>query len=67
MKEHLRDYIIEQIPSSKEEEIEEILKIFKIKEFKKGDYFKKPFTTGNDIAFIVNGTIRSLFCTSFLL
>lgn len=58
MKELLRQYLIEQVSSPKEEEIEEILSIFEINEFKKGDYFKKPFKTGKEIGFLAKGAIR---------
>ena len=58
MKELLRQYIIDQVTSPKEEEIKEILSIFEIKEFKKGDYFKEPFKTGNEIGFLTKGAIR---------
>lgn len=60
MKELLRQYLIEQVSSPKEEEIEEILSIFEAKEFKKGDYFKKPFTAGNEICFLTNGAVREI-------
>jgi hypothetical protein len=49
MKEFLRKYLIIQVPSCKEEEIEEILSIFEVKEFKKGEYFKEPFKAGKEI------------------
>ncbi len=58
MKEFLKQYLIEQVSSPKEEEIEDILSIFKVKEFRKGDYFKEPFKVGHEIGFLVNGAIR---------
>lgn len=58
MKELLKQYLIEHVPSPKKEEIEEILSIFEIKEFKKGDYFKAPFKAGKEISFLAKGAIR---------
>ena len=58
MKELLRQYIIDQVASPKDEEIKEILSIFEAKEFKKSDYFKEPFKTGKEIGFLAKGAIR---------
>jgi len=58
MKEQLRQYLIYQVPYPKEEEIEEILSIFEPKEYKKGEFFKKPFATGNHVAFLPQGAVR---------
>ena len=58
MKNTLKKYIIQQVVSPKEEEIEEILSLFQEKQFKKGEYFKEPFKTGNHIAFLAKGGVR---------
>tara|TARA_Y100000389_G_scaffold203520_1_gene252156 strand:+ start:1062 stop:1634 length:573 start_codon:yes stop_codon:yes gene_type:complete len=58
MNELLRQYLIEQVSSPKEEDIEGVLSIFEVKEFKKGDYFKEPFKAGKEIGFLVSGAIR---------
>jgi len=58
MKDHLKKYIIEQVRSPKEEEINEILALFEEKHFRKGEFFKKPFTTGNHLAFLSKGAVR---------
>lgn len=58
MKELLRQYLIDQVPNPKEEEIEEILSIFKVVDFQKGDFFKAPFKTGKEIGFLTQGAIR---------
>lgn len=58
MKEALKSYIIDQVTSPKEEEIEEILALFQEKQFRKGEFFKEPFKTGNHIAFLSVGAVR---------
>lgn len=58
MKELLKQYLIDQVTSPVEEDIDEILSIFKVKEFKKGDYFKEPFKIGQEIGFLAKGAIR---------
>ena len=60
MKNTLRKYIIQQVVSPKEEEIEEIVSLFQEKQFKKGEYFKEPFKTGNHFAFLAEGAVRIL-------
>lgn len=64
MKELLRQYIIDQVASPKDEEIKEILSIFEVKEFKKGEYFKEPFKAGKEIGFLVQGAIRIVIFTN---
>jgi CRP-like cAMP-binding protein len=58
MKEALKSYIIDQVTSPKEEEIYDILALFEEKQFKKGDFFKEPFKTGNHAAFLSKGAVR---------
>ncbi|MEL7428009.1 MAG: Crp/Fnr family transcriptional regulator [Bacteroidota bacterium] len=58
MKEALRKYISEQVTSPREEELDEILALFREKHFKKGEFFKRPFTIGNQFAFLFEGTVR---------
>ena len=58
MKEALKSYIIDQVTSPKEEEINDILALFEEKQFKKGDFFKEPFKTGNHAAFLSKGAVR---------
>ena len=58
MKKALIEYIITQVTSPKEEEVKEILSIFEEKQFKKGEFFKEPFQTGNHIAFLSVGAVR---------
>jgi CRP-like cAMP-binding protein len=58
MKDLLKKYIMAQVTSPKEEEIEAVLSIFQEKHFKKGEFFKKPFTTGKHIAFLPEGAVR---------
>lgn len=63
MKEQLRQYLIDQVPYPKEEEVEEILSIFEPKEYKKGEFFKRPFTTGDEICFLAKGAVREIMFT----
>ena len=58
MKKALTEYIITQVTSPKEEEVKEILSIFEVKHFKKGEFFKEPFKTGNHLAFLPEGAVR---------
>jgi len=58
MKDDLRKFIIDQVKSPKEEEINEILALFEEKHFRKGDYFVEPFKTGNHLGFLAKGAIR---------
>lgn len=60
MKDSLKNYIVKQVASPKEGEIEEILSIFREKHYQKGDFFKKPFTTGSHVAFLGEGTVRTI-------
>jgi CRP-like cAMP-binding protein len=58
MKNSLRKYILEQVVSPTDEEIKTILSLFHVKSFQKGEFFKKPFTTGKDVAFLFKGAVR---------
>lgn len=58
MREALRSYIKDQVTSPNEEEINDVLSLFKEKQFKKGEFFKEPFKTGNHIAFLSKGAVR---------
>jgi len=58
MKDALKQYILGQVKYPKEEEIVEILSLFREKQFKKGDFFKKPFTVGKHLAFLPKGAVR---------
>ena len=60
MKEKLRKFIQEHVKNPKEEEIQEILSLFHEKKFLKGEYFKEPFTSSNDFAFLPKGSVRVL-------
>ncbi|MEO1434863.1 MAG: hypothetical protein AAFV80_04960 [Bacteroidota bacterium] len=54
----LKSYIQSQVKNPSEAEITEILTHFKEKSFKKGEYFKKPFTVGHYMAFLPKGSVR---------
>lgn len=58
MKHHLRNYILEQVKSPREEELTEILNIFEERHFTKGQLFKEPYKTGTEIAFMPEGAAR---------
>ncbi len=58
MKESLKQYILERVVHPKEEEVNEILALFEEKLYRKGDFFKKPFTVGPDVAFLSKGAVR---------
>lgn len=58
MKDDLKHHIIRYVTSPKEEEISEMLDLFREKEFKKGEFFKKPFATGRHLAFLAKGAVR---------
>ena len=58
MREALRTYIIDQVTSPNEEEINDVLTLFEEKQFKKREFFKEPFKTGNHIAFLSKGSVR---------
>ncbi|UTW63604.1 Crp/Fnr family transcriptional regulator [bacterium SCSIO 12741] len=60
MKDRLEEYIRNWVPSPLDSEVEEILDLFSPKSFKKGEFFKKPFTKGLEIAFIPEGAIRTI-------
>ena len=60
MKKELEEYIIGYVASPKQGEINEILSLFREKEFKKDEFFKKPFTTGKHLAFLSKGAVRIL-------
>ncbi|MEL6534925.1 MAG: cyclic nucleotide-binding domain-containing protein [Bacteroidota bacterium] len=59
MKNSLKHYMLSQLPSPPNEaEITEILALFQIKHFKKGEFFKKPFVAGDHLAFLKEGAVR---------
>lgn len=58
MKEQLRQYILDLVKSPKADEIDEVLNVFEEKTFAKGDYFKEPYKTGTQIAFLPEGAVR---------
>lgn len=58
MKESLASFIRVTVKINKEEEIKEILDIFQIKNYSKGDYFKHPSHTCKKIGFVVSGCVR---------
>ena len=60
MKIELENFIRTKVKYPKEEEIEEILNCFEIRSFKKGSYFKQPFTKSNELGFLVKGALRML-------
>jgi len=53
MRNRLKKYIIQQVESPKEEEVDEILSLFQEKQFKKGEYFKEPFKTEGAVRIII--------------
>ncbi|MEO0898129.1 MAG: hypothetical protein AAFY71_17090 [Bacteroidota bacterium] len=58
MRESLKKYMIDQVTFPKETEIDGILELFEVVNFKKGEFFKKPFVAGPDIAFLPEGAVR---------
>ena len=58
MKDALKKYITDQVITVREEEVREILGMFEEQQFQKGEFFKKPFTTGHQIAFLPEGAVR---------
>jgi len=64
MKNALEKFIKEKVNNPKKEEVKAILDIFELKTFKKGAYFKEPFTIGKDLGFICEGCIAGLFYKS---
>ena len=54
----LKTFILEQVLNPREEEIKEVLSLFEEKSFQKGEFFKKPFTSGPDVAFLSEGAVR---------
>ena len=60
MKKELEAYISSYVNSPKEEEIHEILTLFREKGFKKGEFIKRPFTIGKHLAFLSKGAVRIL-------
>ncbi len=59
MKEPLADFIRTSLKNPKEEEIKEILQIFHLKEFAKGEHFKQHDQICKQIAFILKGSARN--------
>lgn len=58
MKKQLEHFIHLNLKNPKLEEIDEILKIFKHKHYKKGDFFKKYDMVCNELAFIIDGCAK---------
>lgn len=58
MEDPLKRYIIQQVGSPNEREVDEILSLFRKKYFKKGEFFKEPFRTGKYLAFLSKGAVR---------
>lgn len=58
MQDSLEKYILGQVIQPKAQEVEEILALFEERPFRKGDFFKKPFVSGPDIAFLAKGAVR---------
>ncbi|MEL7531589.1 MAG: hypothetical protein AAFN10_09790 [Bacteroidota bacterium] len=58
MKEQLEYFIRTSLKNPKDDEIKEILEIFRIKEFAKGDHFKKKDKVCNKLGFILEGSAR---------
>ena len=61
MKNILEDFIRASVKDPKEQEIKTILTIFEEKTFKKGEFFKEPFTIGKEFGFLVEGKVRQIF------
>jgi CRP-like cAMP-binding protein len=60
MKNRLKEFILGQVKYPNESEINEILDLFEEKHFKKGEFFKKPHTTGKHLAFLSKGAVRTI-------
>ena len=60
MKHRLKEYILGQVKYPNESEIDEILDLFEEKQFEKGEFFKKPHTTGRHLAFLSKGAVRTI-------
>jgi CRP-like cAMP-binding protein len=61
MKNQLENFIYRRLKTTKEQEVQEILSIFKEKRFAKGALFKEMDTTIKEIGFLVEGSARSYF------
>jgi len=58
VKEALEQYILEKVSRPKDEEIKEIISAFHERAYRRGDFFKEPFTMGNHVAFMSEGAVR---------
>lgn len=58
MKEQLADYIKSRLKNPNEEEIKAILEIFRLKHFKKGEFFKHHTKHCHQVGYIIEGSCR---------
>ena len=61
MKDSLEKYIKLKVDNPSEKEIQEILDIFKVKNFNKKEFIKRPFTISKELGFLVEGSVRGVF------
>lgn len=58
MKTILEEFIRQKVKKTSDQEIQEILDIFKEKTFKRKEFFKHPFTISKEFGFLVKGAVR---------
>ncbi|HAA11626.1 MAG TPA: hypothetical protein DCE41_07965 [Cytophagales bacterium] len=59
MKDALKHYILSKVPQpTQEDELAQILALFQLRHFQKGEFFKKPFEAGEHLAFLGEGAVR---------
>lgn len=61
MKDSLEKYIKLKVDNPSENEIQEILDIFEVKNFDKKDFIKRPFSIGKELGFLVKGSVKGAF------
>lgn len=61
MKEQFEDFIYQRVKKAKNHEVQEILSIFTLKKFDKGEPFKQGNTAINKLGFLVEGSARNYF------
>ena len=59
MSRQLEEFILSRVKSPSSQEIQEILRIFVKKSYKKGDLFKEPNTRITDLGFVISGSARA--------
>lgn len=61
MKEALENYIKLKVDNPSEKEIQEILDIFRVKNFDKKELIKRPYSISKELGFLVEGSVRGTF------